>query len=351
MEREGVEVTCGGEYMPGETLNARIDDVSNIRYVMELTAGGTFDQSDGGCLGANLCDETRCAKGNGNSFPDGSGQALMAPTDGSDLIIHGAWAPSFGAVSIPDDCVLRAAATMATTTTTLTPTAASPAAAGPVATTAPVAATIAPTMAPGTIVDMAVATPALSTLVEAVTAADLATTLSGPGPFTVFAPTNEAFAKLPNETLAALLDDIPALTDVLTYHVVDGAIDRASLTDGQNVTTLQGASFVIDLTSGVQIIFDTGTATVETPDLAASNGIVHVIDTVLIPPAAATTAPTMALAMHNASDVVPPYAIVTNGTCVSHGMIDILDVDMCRMVMNDGYYNTRDQDGNGVLDA
>jgi len=108
VERDGVEVACGGEYVPGERLNARIDDASNIRYVMELTAGGTFDQSDGGCFGDNVCGESRCAKGDPTRGSDGTGQALIAPTDGSDLVVHGGWAPSFGAVSIPDDCVLTA---------------------------------------------------------------------------------------------------------------------------------------------------------------------------------------------------------------------------------------------------
>ena len=194
MERAGVEVACGGEYVPGERLIARIDDVAGLRYVMELTAGGAFDQSNGGCFGANLCGGLRCAKGDGAGGPDGTGQVLIAPTDGSDLVVHGAWARGFGALNIPDDCVLTAAAIA----TTPPPTTATPATIAPVA-------------------------------------------------------------------------------------------------------------------------------------------------------AALTMAPTPALL--NASDVVPPYAIVTNGTCVSHGMIDILDVDQCRLVMNDGYYNTRDQDGNGVLDA
>ena len=105
-ERSGVQVACGGEYVAGESLNVRLD-ASGVRYVMELSAG-TFSGS--GCDGTSDCGGTRCAKGTGSTTPSGTGQALTAPTDGSDLVVHGAWASGFGAVKIPNDCLLTAAA-------------------------------------------------------------------------------------------------------------------------------------------------------------------------------------------------------------------------------------------------
>lgn len=133
----------------------------------------------------------------------------------------------------------------------------------------------------GTIVDIAAGDEQFSTLVEAVTAADLAETLSGEGPFTVFAPTNDAFAALPEGTLDELLaDPSGALTDVLTYHVVDGAVLSSDLTTGE-VPTLNGATLDV-------VVNDDGTVTVNgvnvvTADIEASNGVIHVIDGVLVP--------------------------------------------------------------------
>ncbi|MEM7724302.1 MAG: fasciclin domain-containing protein [Pseudomonadota bacterium] len=134
----------------------------------------------------------------------------------------------------------------------------------------------------GTIVDVAVATPQLSTLVAAVTAAGLVDTLSSPGPFTVFAPTDDAFAALPAGTVEGLLNDIPALTNILTYHV-SGALYPASALLGQRgrVPTVQGEFLHIDATGGGVVI--NGSTNVITPDVNASNGVVHLIDSVLLP--------------------------------------------------------------------
>lgn len=138
-----------------------------------------------------------------------------------------------------------------------------------------------------TIVDLAVATPELSTLVEAVQAAGLVETLSSEGPFTVFAPTNDAFAAIPQETLDQILADKELLTSILTYHVVEGsfpAADVAALPDvatGAEVPTVQGGSVTIVADGGSVMVND---ATVVMPDVMASNGVVHVIDTVLLPP-------------------------------------------------------------------
>merc|ERR1711865_611215 len=134
-----------------------------------------------------------------------------------------------------------------------------------------------------TIVDLAVATPDLSTLVAALKAGGLVETLSGKGPFTVFAPTNEAFAKLPPATLAHLLmpANVKELDAILTYHVVSGvAAFSKDLTDGEKIKTVNGQSVVAHVSAAGVMIND---ATVKTADIAASNGVVHIIDAVLIP--------------------------------------------------------------------
>jgi uncharacterized surface protein with fasciclin (FAS1) repeats len=130
------------------------------------------------------------------------------------------------------------------------------------------------------IVDTAIAARSFTTLVKAVQAAGLVETLSGPGPFTVFAPTDEAFAKLPPGTIEALLADKAKLTAVLTYHVVAGKVMAADVVGLTSATTVQGSELTIDTSSGVKINGANVTAT----DIGASNGVIHVIDTVLLPP-------------------------------------------------------------------
>ena len=143
------------------------------------------------------------------------------------------------------------------------------------------------------IVEIAVSMPAtFSTLVTAVQTAGLVDILSSAGPFTVFAPTNAAFAALPTGTLASLLADPTQLTSVLTYHVVAGRVLAADLTNGQRITTVNGASLYVRITAaaGVQILNDDGTVavTVTQADVAASNGVIHVIDGVIVPGTAPT---------------------------------------------------------------
>ena len=136
---------------------------------------------------------------------------------------------------------------------------------------------------PANIVEAAQATPDLSTLVEAVTAADLVETLSGPGPYTVFAPTNAAFEALPPGQLEDLLK--PAnkqqLTDILTYHVAEGEVLSSDLEDGQTIPTLQGDD--LEITVDGDSVLVNGVA-VETADVQTGNGVVHVIGEVLTPP-------------------------------------------------------------------
>ena len=129
------------------------------------------------------------------------------------------------------------------------------------------------------IVDTAVNAGSFSTLVAAVKAANLVDTLKGEGPFTVFAPTDEAFAKLPAGTVDELLKDVSKLKKILTYHVVSGKVMAADVTKLKSATTVEGSDVKIDASSGVKI----NDSTVTTADVAADNGVIHVIDTVLIP--------------------------------------------------------------------
>ena len=134
----------------------------------------------------------------------------------------------------------------------------------------------------GTIVDVAIANGSFNTLVAAVTAAGLVETLSSPGPFTVFAPTDDAFAALPEGLVDCLLlpENIDGLTAILTYHVVSGMVMSTDLTDGP-VATVQGEEVTVDVTDGV--VLNDG-PTVIIADVPASNGVVHAIDGVLVPP-------------------------------------------------------------------
>lgn len=128
------------------------------------------------------------------------------------------------------------------------------------------------------IVDTAIAAGSFKTLVAAVQAAGLVETLKGPGPFTVFAPTDEAFAKIPKAQLDALLADKAKLTAVLTYHVVPGKVMAADVKAGK-VKTVQGQELTLGTTGGVTV----NNARVTATDVTASNGVIHVIDTVVMP--------------------------------------------------------------------
>ncbi|HAZ46755.1 MAG TPA: fasciclin [Cyanobacteria bacterium UBA11369] len=130
------------------------------------------------------------------------------------------------------------------------------------------------------IVDTAVNAGSFQTLVRAIQAAGLVDTLKSPGSFTVFAPTDEAFGKLPAGTIDSLLGDIPALKQILTYHVVSDRAIASDLIKLNSVTTVEGSKLKIDASEGNLKV---GNAKVITPDLAADNGVIHAIDTVLLP--------------------------------------------------------------------
>lgn len=131
------------------------------------------------------------------------------------------------------------------------------------------------------IVEIASGNKDFSTLVAAVVAAGLGETLSGNGPFTVFAPTNEAFAKLPAGTVEELIkpENKEKLVAILTYHVVAGKVMSKDLSNGQKAKTVNGQEITVTIEDGVKI----ETATVITADLEASNGVIHVIDSVIMP--------------------------------------------------------------------
>jgi uncharacterized surface protein with fasciclin (FAS1) repeats len=132
------------------------------------------------------------------------------------------------------------------------------------------------------IVDTAIGAGQFKTLAKALTEAGLIDTLKGKGPFTVFAPTDSAFAKLPEGTIEALLQDKDKLTKILTYHVVSGKVmaKDAMALDGKSAKTVQGGMLPIKVKDGKVMV---GKATVVKADIVTSNGVIHVIDTVLIP--------------------------------------------------------------------
>jgi uncharacterized surface protein with fasciclin (FAS1) repeats len=148
--------------------------------------------------------------------------------------------------------------------------------------------------APGTLVEVAQGDENFSTLVSAVTAAELGETLSGEGPYTVFAPTNDAFDKIDEATLTELTtNDTETLGNILTYHVVEGSIDAATLTaaiadageEGYTINTVNGGTLTAMMNGDAVVLTDAtgGTASVTATDVEASNGMIHVIDTVLMP--------------------------------------------------------------------
>lgn len=129
-----------------------------------------------------------------------------------------------------------------------------------------------------TIVDIAVGNENFSTLVAAVQAAGLVEVLQSPGPFTVFAPLNDAFAKLPPGTVQTLVDNPPQLARILKYHVVSGRYTHEDIKSLTQLTSVEGAPITLDCSDG----FDVKNATVVLPDVEAENGIIHVIDTVIL---------------------------------------------------------------------
>jgi uncharacterized surface protein with fasciclin (FAS1) repeats len=152
------------------------------------------------------------------------------------------------------------------------------------------------------IIDTAVADGRFTTLATALTEAGLIDTLKGEGPFTVFAPTDDAFAKLPDGTLESLLADIPALTDILLYHVVSGKVMAADVVQLNSADTVLGKPVTIKVEGGNVFIND---AQVIITDIETSNGVIHVVDTVILPPADAPAALPETGGVSSSSTVLP----------------------------------------------
>ncbi|MGE0021297.1 MAG: fasciclin domain-containing protein [Draconibacterium sp.] len=174
-----------------------------------------------------------------------------------------------------------------------------------------------PTM-PATVVDIVVNSENHNTLEAAVVAAGLVETLQGEGPFTVFAPTDAAFAALPAGTVEALLADIPALTDILTYHVVGSKAMSSSLTNGQKIVTVQGKEVMVTINENGVFI---NNAKVTVADIEAENGVVHVIDAVLLPPVDAA----FPIDFETETDAV--WAVFANGTGTEDNFMVIANPD------------------------
>ena len=175
--------------------------------------------------------------------------------------------------------------------------------------------TAAPTAAaPKDIVNTAVAAGSFTTLVAAVQAAGLVDALKGDGPFTVFAPTDEAFAALPKETLDALLADPEALAQILTYHVLAGKVMAADVSDGLSAPTLAGPAVAFTVVDGKPMIND---ANIIATDVDASNGVIHVIDKVILPPADEAAAPSDSATMDIVDTAVAAGSFTHSGRCRS----------------------------------
>ena len=166
------------------------------------------------------------------------------------------------------------------------------------------------------IIETARSAGAFKTLLAAIEAADLTDALRGAGPLTVFAPTDEAFGKLPEGTVESLLKDIPKLQSILTYHVVQGKVMAADVVKLSEAKTLQGQAVRIDASSGVKI----NSARVVKADVAADNGVIHVIDEVLLPPSSKlgnAAAPARELIEHAIHRGVPLYNNGHHSACTA----------------------------------
>jgi transforming growth factor-beta-induced protein len=152
------------------------------------------------------------------------------------------------------------------------------------------------------IVAIAIANGSFTTLVTAVEAAGLVDTLKGEGPFTVFAPTDDAFNALPEGTIPALLNDIPALSDILLYHVVPGKVMAADVVNLSSADTALGQPVPIRVEDGNVYV---GDAQVVITDIEASNGVIHVVDAVIIPPAEEEPAALPETGAANTVDMLP----------------------------------------------
>ncbi|HHY56670.1 MAG TPA: fasciclin domain-containing protein [Chloroflexi bacterium] len=291
--------------LPPEVLEAALADPEGL-----LTQVLLYHVVPGKVMSTDLSNglEATTAQGEAVTFTLGDGVAMVnnaniiaADVEASNGVIH-----VIDAVILPPSIVAAAEAAA-------TPAAAEEAMAEATATPAPAEEAAAATPL-ADIVDTAVAAGSFNTLVAAVQAAGLVDALKGDGPFTVFAPTDEAFAKIPQATLDALLADPTGdLTQILLYHVVPGKVMAADLSDGLQATTLNGAAVTFTLGDGGAMVND---ANIIATDIETVNGVIHVIDSVILPPAAAAPAATEAAA----EEAMAPEQMPVTGGEASNGL-------------------------------
>ena len=254
--------------LPAGTVDALLKDPAKLKDILlyHVVAGNVMAADAAKLTSANTVQGKPIAiKVDGNKVMINDALVMIADIKTSNGVIH-----------VIDKVILPPAAMAAEPTKPMTATA-------PVTATKPVTATapMTPTVTAKDIVDTAVADGRFKTLVAAVQAAGLVDTLKGKGPFTVFAPTDDAFAKLPAGTVEALLKDPAKLKDILLYHVVAGNVMAADAAKLTSANTVQGKPIMIKAKDGKVMIND---ATVIIPDVKAGNGVIHVIDSVMLPP-------------------------------------------------------------------
>jgi len=262
--------------LPAEVLEAALADPEGL-----LTQVLLYHVVPGKVMSTDLSDglEAATAQGEPVTFTIGDGAAMVNDAN----IVAADVEASNGVIHVIDTVILPPSILAAAAEAAATPAATEEAMAEAAATPAPTEEAVEDAMA-ADIVDTAVAAGSFNTLVAAVQAAGLVDALKGEGPFTVFAPTDEAFAKLPQETIDALLADPTGdLTQILLYHVVPGKVMAADLSDGLEAATLQGGSVIFKLSDGGAMVND---ANIVATDIETSNGVIHVIDSVILPPAA-----------------------------------------------------------------
>ena len=296
--------------LPAGTVDALLADPEGALKQILL-----YHVVPGKVLSSDLSDglEAATAQGENVKFTLADGKALVNDAN----IVAADIEASNGVIHVIDSVILPPS--LAAASAEATPEAAAMAAEATPEATAEAMAEAAPV---ADIVDTAVAAGSFKTLVAAVQAAGLVDALKGEGPFTVFAPTDDAFAKLPAGTVDALLADPKGdLTQILLYHVLSGKVLAADVKDGLEATTLQGKPVKFSIKDGKPYIND---AQIVTTDIATSNGVIHVIDSVILPPAdeaaAAEAAPAeaapaaeAAAASAPAADQAPDSMPVTGG--------------------------------------
>ena len=262
--------------LPAEVLEAALADPEGL-----LTQVLLYHVVPGKVMSTDLSDglEAATAQGEPVVFTIGDGVAMVNDAN----IVTADVEASNGVIHVIDTVILPPSILAAAAEAAATPAATEEAVAEAAATPEPTEEVVEEVVA-ADIVDTAVAAGSFNTLVAAVQAAGLVDALKGEGPFTVFAPTDEAFAKLPQETIDALLADPTGnLTQILLYHVVPGKVMAADLSDGLEAATLQGGSVSFTLSDGGAMVND---ANIVATDIETANGVIHVIDSVILPPAA-----------------------------------------------------------------